>query len=62
MIKCIDTTAQTELVRSPDAREDGKQRACDPVSDRVSEEVNLLTSALLGPEAYTSQKERPLIW
>ena len=42
MIQGIHTTAQRQLIGTPDPREDSKNGAGDPVSEGIAEEVDLL--------------------
>ena len=48
------------MIGEKDTGEDGEQTAGQPPTYGVTEEVNLLASLVLGPEADTAKKERPL--
>ena len=56
----IDSTSKGQLIRADNTSKDGKKTASNPPSDRVTQEVNLLPSVALGPEAHTSEEEWPL--
>lgn len=61
-IERINTTTLRKLVGADDTSKDGKQTAGQPPAKRVTEEVNLLSGIILGPEADTTEQERPLDW
>jgi hypothetical protein len=60
LVKSINTTTLRELIGEKDAGKDGEQTAGQPPAYRVTEEVDLLASLVLGPEADTTKKEGPL--
>jgi hypothetical protein len=60
LVKSINTTALRELIGEENTGKDGEQTAGQPPAYRVTEEVDLLASLVLGPEADTTKKERPL--
>ena len=56
----IDSTSKRQLIRTDDTSKDGQKTASNPPSNGVTQEVNLLPSVALGPEAHTSEEEWPL--
>jgi hypothetical protein len=60
LVKSINTTTLRQLIGEEDTCKDGKQTAGQPPTYRVTEEVDLLASLVLGPEADTTKKEGPL--
>lgn len=61
MVQGVHAAAQGKLVRSDDTSIDSQDTAGNPPTDRVTEEVDLLTGVVLSPEADTTEKERPLV-
>lgn len=61
MVKGINATAERNLIGTNDTGIDSQQTAGKPPANRVSEEVDLLASLILSPEADTSEQERPLV-
>lgn len=59
-IETVDAAALGELVCANDAGEDREETASDPPTDRVAEEVDLLSGVVLGPEADSTEEEWPL--
>lgn len=62
MIQSIDTTTQRKLIGGYDTRINGQQTAGNPPANRVTQEVDLLASVVLCPEADTTKQEGPLEW
>jgi hypothetical protein len=60
LVKSVNTTTLRELIGEKDTSKDGEQTAGQPPTYRVTEEVDLLASLVLGPEADTTKEERPL--
>jgi hypothetical protein len=60
LIKSINTTTLRKLIGEKDTGKDGEQTAGQPPTYRVTKEVDLLASLVLGPEADTTKKEGPL--
>lgn len=60
LVKSVNATALRKLVSKENTGKDGEQTASQPPSKRVTKEVDLLTSLVLGPEADTTKKEGPL--
>ena len=59
-IERIHATAHRDLVREQDSSKDSEDGRREPPPNRVSEEVNLLSRVVLGPETDSTQQERPL--
>ena len=62
LIKTIDAATLRKLICTNDTSEDGKKTASYPPADRVSKEIDLLSSIILRPETDTPKEERPLDW
>jgi hypothetical protein len=60
LVKSINTATLRKLIGKKDTGKDGEQTTGQPPTYRVTEEVDLLASLVLGPEADTTKKEGPL--
>lgn len=60
LVKSVNATALRKLVGKENTGKNSEQTASQPPAKGVTEEVDLLTSLVLGPEADTAKKERPL--
>lgn len=61
VIQGINAAAEGDLIGQDNTGVDGQQTAGKPPADRVAEEVDLLASLVLSPEADTSEQEGPLV-
>lgn len=62
MIQGIEATAKGQLVCGDDTGIHSKQGTRDPPANWISQEVNLLTGVVVGPERDATQQEGPLVW
>lgn len=60
-VESINTTAKRHLIGEEDTSVDSKKTASEPPTDGVAQEVDLLAGLALGPEAHTTEQERPLV-
>lgn len=60
LVKSVNATTLRKLIGKENTGKDSEQTAGQPPAQRITEEVDLLTSLVLGPEADTAKKERPL--
>lgn len=60
-VESINTTAKRHLIGEEDTSVDSKKTASKPPTDGVAQEVDLLAGLALGPEAHTTEQERPLV-
>lgn len=60
LVKSVNTTTLRELVGKKNTGKDCEQTASQPPANGVTQEVDLLASLVVGPEADTTEKERPL--
>jgi hypothetical protein len=60
-VKRVNSTAEGDLVSKKDTGVHSEKTAGKPPTNRVTEEVDLLASLVLSPEADTAKQERPLV-
>lgn len=60
LFQCVNSTAERQLVGTNNTGKHSQQTAGNPPSNRVTEEVDLAAGLVLGPEAHTTEQERPL--
>ena len=60
LFKSIGSTPKRQLISTNDTSKDRKKTARNPPPNRVTQEIDLLASVVLGPEANSPQQERPL--
>lgn len=59
VIEGVHATAQSQLVSTKDTDEYSKKRRGEPPAKRVTDEVDLLASVVVGPERHTTEEEWP---
>lgn len=62
VFQSVDTTSKRQLIRTNNTPKHSQKTARNPPSNRVTQEVDLLASVVLSPEANTPKQERPLEW
>lgn len=53
--KSVDSAAKGQLISADDPDKDSQQTAGNPPPDRITQEINLLSGVIFGPEADTSE-------
>ena len=54
-VEYVDAATEGELVSADDSGEDEEESTCEPPTNWVSEEINLFSGIILGPEADAAQ-------